>query len=152
MRSLAPHVDWLLVDVGHQPSEITSHLWASAERVVIVTSPDAVAVMDTYALIKTLLSRQPPDKPLALVVNQVEASASAADVHRRIDRSCRRFLGLSIELAAEMPLDPVATAVRAPLPLVLAAQGSQLAEAVSRLTRQLTELRRTQPVPQRRAA
>src|SRR5438876_369485 len=57
MRSLAPHADWLVVDAGNQPSQMAAQLWAAADRLLIVTSPDAVAVMDTYALIKTLLSR-----------------------------------------------------------------------------------------------
>src|SRR6185436_17726008 len=54
MRSLGPHTDWLLVDAGNQPSEFTERLWSAADRVLLVTSPDAVAVMDTYALVKTL--------------------------------------------------------------------------------------------------
>ncbi len=106
MRSLAPHADWLLVDAGNQPSEMAAQLWAAADRLLVVTSPDAVAVMDTYALIKTLLSRQAVRRLPALVVNQAADEATAADVHRRIDQSCRRFLGLAIEFAGWLPVDP----------------------------------------------
>jgi MinD-like ATPase involved in chromosome partitioning or flagellar assembly len=62
--------------------------------------------MDTYALIKTLLSRHGGGQSPALVVNQAPDEATAADVHRRIDQSCRRFLGLAIEFAGWLPLDP----------------------------------------------
>src|SRR5206468_499377 len=106
MRSLGPHADWLLVDAGNQPSEMAAQLWSAADRLLVVTSPDAVAVMDTYALIKTLLSRQSLRQSPALVVNQAADEATAADVHRRIDQSCRRFLGLAIEFAGWLPLDP----------------------------------------------
>src|SRR5262249_31785342 len=94
MRSLGPHADWLLVDAGNQPSDMAAQLWSAADRLLVVTSPDAVAVMDTYALIKTLLSRQSLRQSPALVINQAADEATAADVHRRIDQSCRRFLGL----------------------------------------------------------
>ena len=106
MRSLGPHADWLLVDAGNQPSEMAAQLWSAADRLLVVTSPDAVAVMDTYALIKTLLSRQSLKQSPALVVNQAADEATAADVHRRIDQSCRRFLGLAIEFAGWLPMDP----------------------------------------------
>src|SRR5262245_22931939 len=103
MQTLRPHADWLIVDAGNQPSEFTARLWSVADTVLLVTSPDAVAVMDTYALVKTLLSRHSLRRPLGLIVNQVAAEIAAADVHRRIDQSCRRFLGLSVEFAGWMP-------------------------------------------------
>jgi flagellar biosynthesis protein FlhG len=108
MRSLGPHADWLVVDAGHEPSEFTRRLWTAADRLLLVTSPDPAAVMDTYALIKTLLSRQALRKHVSLVINHAPDEANAADVHRRIDQSCRRFLGLSIEYAGCLPTSPVA--------------------------------------------
>jgi flagellar biosynthesis protein FlhG len=108
MQTLRPHADWLLVDAGNQPSEFTARLWSVADTVLLVTSPDAVAVMDTYALVKTLLSRHSLRRPLELIVNQVSDEIAAADVHRRIDQSCRRFLGLSVELAGWLPQAPAA--------------------------------------------
>jgi len=103
MQSLLPHADWLLVDAGNQPSGLTAQLWSAADTLLVTTSPDAVAVMDTYALIKTLLSRHSLHRELALVVNQVVGEAAAVDVHRRIDQSCRRFLGLAVEFAGWLP-------------------------------------------------
>jgi flagellar biosynthesis protein FlhG len=108
MQTLGPHADWLLVDAGNQPSQLTARLWSMAASVLVVTAPDAVAVMDTYALIKTLVTPNSPPRPLALVVNQAADEATAADVHRRIDQSCRRFLKLSVEFAGGVPNDPLA--------------------------------------------
>jgi flagellar biosynthesis protein FlhG len=106
MRALGPHADWLIVDAGHEPSEFTRRLWTAAERLLLVTSPDPAAVMDTYALIKTLLSKQPQRTSVSLVVNRSPDEATAADVHRRIDQSCRRFLGLSLEYAGGISTGP----------------------------------------------
>jgi flagellar biosynthesis protein FlhG len=107
-QTLGPHADWLVVDAGNSASELVSRLWGAADRLLLVTSPDAAAVMDTYALIKTLLSRQTVHCQLSLIVNQAQDESTAVDVHRRIDQSCRRFLGLSIAYAGAIPVLPLA--------------------------------------------
>jgi flagellar biosynthesis protein FlhG len=103
VETLHPHADWLIVDAGNQPSELAARLWSAADRGAVITSPDAVAVMDSYALMKTLLSHRMRRPPVNLIVNQAADEASAADVHRRIDQSCRRFLGLSVTYVGHVP-------------------------------------------------
>jgi len=139
--SLTPHADWLLVDAGSQPSELTVRLWSAADLVMLVTAPDAVSVMDAYALIKTLLTRHPLAQPLELVVNRLDDGPSAADVHRRIDQSCRRFLGHSVNYAGAVPHHPAtANSGSDRLPAVLAEPGGSLAVAVGKLARHFIEL------------
>lgn len=106
LEQLQPHADWLVVDAGNQPSELAAALWTLADRLLVVTSPEAAAVMDTYALIKTMLSGGSVPDWIGLAVNHVADPQVAADVHRRIDLSCRRFLGLTVQLAAVVPHDP----------------------------------------------
>lgn len=133
-RSLAPHADWVVIDCGHESHSLVTEFWSAAEQILLVTSPDAVAVMDTYSLVKTLLSRQPIARPLGLVVNQADDDACAADVHRRIDRSCQRFLGVSPEFAAALPIDPAAAAAaRSQSPLALQSPAGPLAAAIEQL-------------------
>jgi flagellar biosynthesis protein FlhG len=108
---------------------------------MFVTAPDAVSVMDAYALIKTLLTRHPLAQPLELVVNHLDDGPSAADVHRRIDQSCRRFLGHSVNYAGAVPHDLAAahsSDVR--LPPVLANPDGPLAIAVGMLVRHFVQL------------
>jgi len=107
MRSLSPHADWAIVDAGNQASELALRLLSIAAQALIVTSPHAAAIMETYVLIKTLmnLGLQLRDRSLALTVNQADSEHMAADVHRRLDQSCRRFLGVSIDFAGWLPTD-----------------------------------------------
>jgi flagellar biosynthesis protein FlhG len=130
-RSLAPHADWVVIDCGHESHHLVAEFWSAAEQVLLVTSPDAVAVMDTYSLVKHVLSRQPLARELSLIVNQARDEASAADVHRRVDQSCRRFLGVSLDYSAALPLD-VATrdAAQGSMPLALRLPESPLACAI----------------------
>jgi flagellar biosynthesis protein FlhG len=151
LRSLIPHADWLIVDAGSQPSELMAQLWGEAHTVMLVTSPDAVAVMDTYALVKTLLTRRSLARAPALVINKLRESESAADVHRRIDQSCRRFLGLAVEFAAAMPNDPAAADWSATATNDgLSGQQSPLPAGIRALLTHLMELE--EPLGRRRAA
>jgi flagellar biosynthesis protein FlhG len=103
LPTLAKHADWLIVDAGNQPTGLAAQLWSVADDLLLVTAPDVVAVMDTYALIKTLISKHTPHRSVSLVVNQSADDATARDVHRRIDQSCRRFLGLAVGFAGYLP-------------------------------------------------
>jgi flagellar biosynthesis protein FlhG len=153
LQSVAPHADWVLVDAGNQPGEIAGRLWAAAEHVLLVTSPEAAAVMDTYALVKTLLKRQSLAAPLALVVNQAADEAEAADVCRRIDQSCRRFLGLSVPLAGWLPCDSqILPADAREQPTVLEQSDGPLAGAIHHLAEFVIGAHRAATLPQRLAA
>lgn len=104
MKTLARHSDFVVVDAGNESTDLAARLWEVAGTLVLVTSPEAAAVMDTYALIKLLLPRILRSKTVSLVVSQVLSEEQAADVHRRIDQSCRRFLGISIDPGGHLPL------------------------------------------------
>jgi flagellar biosynthesis protein FlhG len=129
IATLGPHADWIIVDAGNQPSEFAAWLWTAAEIVLLVTVPEAAAVMESYALIKTLLARHELRRDILLAVNQAADDAVAADVHRRIDQSCRRFLGLPIEFAGGLPHGNVGRGLidsASPLAAALARLGSRL--------------------------
>jgi flagellar biosynthesis protein FlhG len=134
LRTLSPHADWLIIDTGNQVSELAARLWSITDQLLLVTAADAVAVMDTYALVKTLHSRKALLQSPSLVVNNIDDHAVAVDVHRRIDQSCRRFLDLSMAFAGCLPSDPSATA---------ADQTSKgpLADGIARLCKQLLDSR-----------
>jgi flagellar biosynthesis protein FlhG len=159
IQTLGRHADLFLIDTGNGPTEPTIRLWQAADEVLLVTTPDAVAVMDTYATIKTLLTRSAVRSPLRLVVNHAESAEIAADVHRRIDQSCRRFLGISLPIAGWAPEDEAAfAAARLGTPLVLSQPSSPLARAIDELAATLVAAPLPAapgdhaPVAQRRAA
>jgi len=143
LPTLGPHADWLIVDAGNQPTELAAQLWSIAELLLLVTSPDAVAVMDTYALIKTLISQHAAQRSPLLVVNQTPDAATSADVHRRVDQSCRRFLGLSIQFAGGIP--QLTTDMKGP-------GHTPVGLAIARLAQQLGEMTRTTLAAPHRAA
>jgi hypothetical protein len=108
--------------------------------------------MDSYATIKTMLSRVVGPVPLKLLVNFAASQVVAADVHRRIDQSCRRFLGIALELGISLPTDsgpPLAP--RSLMPRGPSAAQSPFAAAIEQLAAGLG-LDPTALPPQRAAA
>ena len=138
---------------GMAPANPRSVCGRPLSDVLLVTTPDAVAVMDTYATIKTLLSRSAIQSPVRLVVNRVDSEEVAADVHRRIDHSCQRFLGLPLALAGWLPGEPAAlAALRRGHPILLSRPECQLAQSIEHLAESLLA-GPTEPIRQvRRAA
>ena len=137
LQSLGPHADWVVIDCGQQSRSLIAEFWSSAHQVLLVTSPDAVAVMDSYSLIKTMLSSQKLAPPLGLVVNQADDEAAAADVYRRVEQSCRRFLEFSPEFAAALPHDPVAGVARGNALRASQSSPGPLAASIQQLAHQL---------------
>jgi flagellar biosynthesis protein FlhG len=153
IQQLGRHADVVLIDTGSGPSEPTIRFWQAADEVLLVTTPDAVAVMDTYATVKTLLSRSAACRSLRLVVNQAADAESAADVHRRVDQSCLRFLGMSLELAGWLPHDAAMPSLaRRGQPLLLAQPESPLCAAIEQLAESLLAAPHHAPRQQRLAA
>jgi flagellar biosynthesis protein FlhG len=134
IQSLGRHADLVLIDTGHTAGQSMLPLWQAADEVLLVTTPDAVAVMDSYATVKTLLTRSAARPPICLIVNQADDADEAADVHRRIDQSCQRFLGLSVPLAGWSPPDSrTQSAHRRGQPLAVVAPQSPFAQSIDRL-------------------
>jgi flagellar biosynthesis protein FlhG len=145
IEGLGRHADFVLIDAGNGPSEPTIRFWQAADEVLLVTTPDAVAVMDTYATVKTLLNRSACRNPLQLLVNQAADDAEAADVHRRIEQSCLRFLGISLDQAGWLPKETRSPSPgKRQQPMVLAEPEAPFTLAIERLAEQL--LATTSPI------
>lgn len=130
LKSLGRHAEWVLVDVGHGAPDVVRRFWQAADEVLIVTTPDNVSVMDAYATLKLLLGENTPPG-LRLLVNRARDADEAIDVHRRIDQSCRRFLGRDIRLVGQVPVDGnVPAAAQRHKPLLTVAASSAAAIAV----------------------
>lgn len=134
LRSLDRHADIVLLDLGYGPSAAMRRYWESADDAVLVTTPDAPAVLDTYATVKGLLAGAAAP-PLRLLVNRASVD-EARDVHRRFDQSCNRFLGIGVEYAGSVPLDESMTAAaRRNRPLILTQPGGPAAVAISEIAK-----------------
>ncbi len=119
LRTLGRHTDMVLVDAGNSGSEVVRRFWQAADDILLVTTAEPISVMDCYAAVKRM-SRDGSEPAIRLLVNKVDNPRTGESVHRRIDTSCRRFLGASVGLLGHLPncpiLDHQAKSDGAPLP------------------------------------
>jgi MinD-like ATPase involved in chromosome partitioning or flagellar assembly len=130
ISKLGRHADSVLVDVGNEDNELVRRLVRDAEEVILVSTTDIAAVMDTYARIKIGLSGQMPGR-LSLLVTRSASEQQAGDVFKRIERSCRRFLGQGIEfLGTVFEGEEVTAAAQAHQPFMVLRPQSAAARAM----------------------
>lgn len=98
LSELDRRASFVIVDAGNQRTPLTSQLWQAAAQVVVVTTPDDVAVMDTYATIKTLAEPSTRTR-ISTLINRADDAFVADEIQQRLETSVRRFLGLTLDSA-----------------------------------------------------
>ena len=104
LASLSPRPEAAVIDAGNRPDPLARQLWQAADRVLLVTTVEAAAIMDTYASIK-LLSGPPRQASIALLVNPPPDESAADEAQPRLAHACRRFLGLPLQSVGCVPGD-----------------------------------------------
>ena len=104
LKMLGDRFDLVVIDAGNGANSAAAERWQSADAVLLVTTTDLPSIMDAYATIK-----HSGAKELSLgvhcLVNMATDKKTAQDVHARLAVSCRRFLGLRLEEAGNLPAD-----------------------------------------------
>lgn len=141
LRTLGAFADYVILDAGNGASRTLGRFWQAADDVLLITTPEPVAIMDTYAAIK-VQGDSAPDAAIHAVVNFGADAETAADVQARLARACRRFLARELFDAGWLAADkrvPAATVKRKPFlldsPECAAALGmEQVAQAIAAST------------------
>ena len=84
--------DDVLVDTGAGLGEATLSLQIAASRVIVVTTPEPTSLVDAYASLKVIWTAD-PEKPVDLVVNNVDGDADGRRAYDQIARASKHFLG-----------------------------------------------------------
>lgn len=125
--------DVMVIDCGAGISQNVLAFAQAAGELLLVTTPEPTALTDAYALIKAFArsSRRPR---IELIINQARTPEEGESAGRRIVEVAQRFLGLSVEVAAQIPHDAsVLDAVRNRTPLVARYPRSAAARSISAL-------------------
>ncbi len=137
---LGEKTDLIVFDAGNAPNRLMRRLWRAADLNLIVATPETLAILDTYALIKVLSGDEKLDS-LYTLVNQAESATEADEVHARLAQACHRFLGIALHQAGRLPPDlAIAAAGRASEPFVTAMPNCDARQDLDRLVATLMDL------------
>lgn len=98
-------LDFLLIDTAAGVSGNVVDLVAACQRVLVVTSPDPMSLVDGYAVTK-LVALDAPAADLGLVVNLARTPEEATLVFRQLEAAARRFLARRLSFYGSIPRDP----------------------------------------------
>lgn len=108
IEQFAETTNCCVVDAGNNTTMLARGLLPIASSVLLVTTPDNLAVMDTYAALKQILSSHQAPKTLpgiCLLVNRVKDAEAAENVQRRFAETARRFVNVAVTPAGFLPED-----------------------------------------------
>lgn len=144
LAALGQTLDTIVLDAGAGLSRVVRRFWRSADLLLLVTAPEAQAIMDTYAAIKVLVAADFA-MPIRSFVNLAPDEPAADAVHERLSEACCRFLGLAVAELGWLGQEPsVANATRMGRPAVLASVPGRVLDCFHRLAR---DVQRTLQAP-----
>ena len=133
LAELEQQADIIIIDTGAGISPNVLSFTRAADHVLVVTTPEPTAITDAYAVIK-VVSRDPGNRRINLLVNQARSAGEGRIVHDRIARVAKQFLGATVFDAGHvMSDDAVPLAVRRRVPFVLSTPNCPAGQCITRL-------------------
>jgi flagellar biosynthesis protein FlhG len=107
LQTLGRNADVLVVDAGCGLTQWTRRFWQRARLVLVVTTADDAAILETYATIKrATYDRITTD--VRVLANGHDREALAEGVQRRLSAACQQFLGHEMRHVPSVPLHGIA--------------------------------------------
>lgn len=126
--------DVVLFDTGAGVNPNILRLIEASEEVIVITTPEPTAIMDAYALVKTVHAHGSETK-IRLVVNRAESVAEAEDTMAKFAAVVRLYLKVEVEEFGYVLADPIVSrAVRLQRPFVMSFPKSQAARDIDAIT------------------
>jgi len=138
LSRLQSDTDVIVIDTAAGISKSVLGFCLAADHVLVVTTPEATAMTDAYAMIKVLVGNR-FDGRVSLIVNMAETIAEGKKTYQKIANVARRFLNSQVYDAGVLAKDKRLTyAVRLRKPVVLAYPKSQIASSLAALAVKLS--------------
>jgi len=132
--------DVLLIDTAAGIAEGVSGVLLEADVVIVVTQPEPTAVLDAYAIIKTLAADR-PGTPAFVVANRVQSEQQGSTVFNNLQNVAGRFLGVKLDFAGSIPEDSsLRESIRLRRPSLLEFPESNFSKAVGRIATTISRL------------
>ena len=135
--------DIIVIDTAAGISKQVVSFCLAANHMLIVTTPEAAAMTDAYAMIKVLVGNG-FNQRISLIVNMAESLAEGKKTYQQIANVTRRFLNTSISSAAILLKDDkMAMAARMRKPVVLAFPRADITASIANLAAKLGKSQNT---------
>jgi flagellar biosynthesis protein FlhG len=143
--TLRDPADVILFDLGAGINEHIVRLILSSGETIIVTTPEPTAIMDAYALIKTV-SRESLKHPLRLILNKVEDTRESTTMIKGFCELVKNHIGSEITGLGHVNYDEdMSGAIKRQMPLLLSKPNSVASGQIMDIARSLIDIPTPQP-------
>jgi flagellar biosynthesis protein FlhG len=133
-------IDFIIVDTGAGINENIIQLVLASTETVIVTTPEPTAILDAYALVKTIVKRN-ASHPLHVLINKCEGKKEANRVQEGFVEVVGRHLGKNINpLGLIMYNHDVPQSIKRQIPISVSDPGCATAKEIEQIARSLLDL------------
>jgi len=143
LSSLQETNDIIVIDTAAGISKQVVSFCLAADHMLVVTTPEAAAMTDAYAMIKVLVGNGFSER-ISLIVNMAETIAEGRKTYQQIANVARRFLNTSISNGGTLLKDDkVTTAARLRKPVVLAYPRADFTASIATIAAKLSKSQNT---------
>lgn len=135
--SLESQCDILIIDTGAGISELVLKFLESADDLILITTTEPHAMMDTYSLTKALAFRNQDIKP-NLIFNRCESENEAMKCYETFNQASSKFLKLKPELLGWIIEDKrVTKSLKSQEPILLANPTAEYSQQASQIANKI---------------
>lgn len=96
IENLQSLVDYIIIDTGAGISPVVLDFIMASDEVIVVSTPDPTSIMDSYTLIKSLVTTGFIGK-INIVSNLVDTINEGKEVFYKLDNACTNFLKIQVD-------------------------------------------------------
>jgi len=111
--------DYILIDTGAGISDFTVDFVISADKIIVITTPEPTAITDAYAMIKVLYIRSKRPN-ISLMVNMAQTEDEANNIYNKINLIVQHFLNKTVANGGFIQVDKnIKESVKEQVPFIL---------------------------------
>jgi len=139
LSRLSNNNDAIVIDTAAGISKLVVGFCLAADHVLVVTTPEATAMADAYAMIKVLIGNKFAGR-INLIVNMAETLTEGKKTYQQIANVAKRFLNAHVYDAGVLVRDErLVSAIRLRKPVVLSYPKSQITSSLAALAVKLSD-------------
>jgi len=133
-------IDFIIIDTGAGINENVLRLALASTETIVVTTPEPTAILDAYALVKTIVKRD-PSHPLHVLINKCEGKKEAQRVQEGFIEVVGRHLGKNVNPLGLITYSrDVPMSIKRQVPISVSDPGSATAKEIETIARTLVDM------------
>jgi len=102
LESISKNYDYVIIDTGTGIDEKVAAFLRASHKSYIITTPEPTALMDAYALMKSVYNLYGYDH-FKIIVNMAKNKDEGIFTYNKLKMSVQKFLGIELELVGILP-------------------------------------------------